>query len=218
MRAFFKAYFSSWIGDDSTTTIGDNGPKFLCVVCFSEVPLNEASGLQCPASSEPRVEPHATCGACISSWVRAELDSNKLRFTCPDFECGRPLHEPEVQAALGPALWTRLERMRHAQDVDRDPLMRWCPKSECGQVCRRTSLRERRVVCSSCDPRGERAFCADCAGPWTERHSTRCREEVVVALRPSSARSGLSLLSWNLFKHSTSQRCPTCRTLIDKVF
>jgi hypothetical protein len=162
---------------------------------------------------EECLKSHATCGDCVLGWIKAELDSNNLYPRCPEYRCNRVLTDTELEIILGDQLWDRLTSMRRAREIDSNPLARWCPKPRCGAVVMRLDEKTKKMECKECDNNGY-LFCADCASPWSSGHVYRCKGED--SSIQSWALKQRSLSSRMFISEKKSQRCPSCKTRIEK--
>lgn len=180
--------------------------RLLCSVCFDTISAtSESDDLRSLHCLGLNGEPHATCGSCISTWAKTQLQSNDLSFRCPDFECNRFLSEEEVKDAIGTDLYAKMEDMKFTQSVERNPLSRWCPSPHCGAVVRLKSANTRRAECATCSTK----FCTSCYGSYERGHMFRCRGEADDVLNWTRGSSDHA-------SRPASRRCPTCRTRIQK--
>jgi hypothetical protein len=204
----------------------DSCPLLTCVVCFDVIANSiESNALVCAGagqqdseeeeepSEQPRVHAHATCENCLHEWIKAELYLNNLSPSCPDFDCKRKLNDSELARTLGEVGWNKLSSLRIAKEIESNPLTKWCPNPKCSSIVKRQDVKTKKMECFECDDKGF-TFCADCTNPWTTGHTFRCKGEDAAVKQWASGRRTLS--SRMFIAEKVSQRCPNCKTRIEK--
>lgn len=244
MWAFLQSFRSVEPGSSFESTerepCGSASDTLTCVACYEKIEqksidFHKLNALLCSSveenaaaeetetsnNSEPSItrsipSTHITCGKCIHQWIKAEISSNNLHPDCPEYACERKLSDSELLGILGDNDYDKLLSLRTARQIESNPLLRWCPNPKCGSVVKRLDTKTRKMDCLECEEKGlkKSSFCSDCTSPWTTGHSFTCKGEDISVKQWAVKHKTLS--SRMFIAEKVSQRCPSCKTRIEK--
>ena len=94
---------------------------------------------------------------------------------CLNYECDKALSESTIRDILTSngqsELYEKYLRFLKQKELDSDPLVRWCPKPQCGHSIRAENEDAQKLVCSHC----RTEVCFKCRDVWHE-FGTTCEE------------------------------------------
>lgn len=122
----------------------------LCKICEIEKPQRE----------EVVVHPceHVVCRECLRDYLGVCIAERQVTLICPYFQCRSALPEDVIQSHLPPEIYGKLLRFRETAELEKNPLLRWCPVAECDGYDIQTN-EQRKLKCRVCGF----AYCFDCA-------------------------------------------------------
>lgn len=98
---------------------------------------------------------HRFCSDCTIESLRGLIETADLKkLKCFDHECAQAIEDNTLRDILTrnsqSELYEKYKRFVKQSNLDADPLIRWCPKPECGRHIRADSLDVQLVICPDC--------------------------------------------------------------------
>ena len=102
-----------------------NSP-FTCPVCYEEQPSDQASpALSCS---------HIFCTTCMSDYLQAKIDDNKIiDIKCPFEGCGCLIPEETMKKILDQNAFEKYKAHKEAKLLARNPNVHYCPNAHCSK-------------------------------------------------------------------------------------
>lgn len=128
----------------------ETAPFSLCRICETEKPPRD----------EVVVQPceHVVCKECLKDYLVVVIGERQTNISCPYFRCQSVLIDEVISAAVTPEAYRKLVRFREAAELERNPLLRWCPKADCDGYDVQTG-EQRELKCRACGY----SYCFDCS-------------------------------------------------------
>jgi len=197
------------------TVVESNVKQLQCGICMDDFDLDELFSLGCN---------HTFCSTCWRQYLSTMFEGNfggmqALRVACPQLSCSELVCEQHVRK-VAPDLILRFEQ--HLLDsfvqVNRSVMM-WCP----GPDCKRIAIKQRDdsflpcigniTVCQGKDG-CKKSFCFLCG---EEPHDGLCQHlQNEPNATTNATRLPNRLAVTNPLIEANIQRCPTCKTPIEK--
>jgi len=155
----------------------------LCKICETEKPPKEEIVLQ-PCE-------HVVCKECLGDYIVVCVGERQTNIACPYFKCQSMLPDEVIRAMVATEIYEKLRRFRETAELERNPLLRWCPKADCDGYDLQSSG-QRELKCRACGY----SYCFDCSEAF--HGDLPC---------PTSSDS----LSPNL------KFCPKCRVKVERI-
>jgi len=105
---------------------------------------------------------HKYCEEWIVTHFTYQIKSKVLISTCPD--CFMPLSESFVKPLLKEEVQNMLEEFKHQREVDMDPTLYWCPRTNCGKYVQILGVKKGTKHKATCEC--GYSFCIQCHELW----------------------------------------------------
>ena len=111
----------------------------LCDVCYTESDAKSFFGLNCN---------HVFCRGCMEDHLKAKvMDGNVEDIPCLQVGCSEIFSRDQIQSFGSKEIYEKYLQFRLNIDVDMDPKLKWCPRSNCNRFVRKTGIFQKKVTC-----------------------------------------------------------------------
>ena len=154
-----------------------------CMICYEEKPLSNITSCN-----------HYFCYTCIKSYLEIKIsESEVLNVTCP--QCRYEIPEEKIKEYVSLELYSKYLKFIAIRRLERDVMVKWCPKPDCGGYDRAHSSNYN-LTCNICAYR----YCYVCSRLW---HKGKCK-----------LRNDLGFDLWTLTNNV--KVCPNCKNYVQK--
>ena len=171
-----------------------------CPICYTNV-INGFNSEEAVTFDECG---HKFCRECCLEQFKQLIEKAEIdKVRCLDYECLRPVSEKQLEQILTVCdkleLMEKYRRFKASKNLDLDPLVRFCPKPDCGQHMRGEEGAQK-LQCPKCST----WICFKCRDEWHGDDVT-CEEAM-----------NKQLAGWAEENKDNVSFCPMCRTKIEK--
>ena len=105
---------------------------------------------------------HKVCTDCLKEYVEQKIAERETKLKCPHYKCDTVLGNEVIQSCVSPESYHKLEHFRWVDSMQQNPLLRWCPQTDCEGYGLLSPAHTPKVTCNTCGFE----FCEKCQGSF----------------------------------------------------
>ena len=149
------------------------GEENYCSICYTNV--IEADGKPVKSDDKITIEfecKHRFCSECVIETLKNNINNAEInKLNCFDYSCGQLISDEKLKEILTEHnlvdLYEKKKRFEEQKNLDKDKLVRWCPKSGCKTYVRAKDENDVHLTCPTC----KTEICFKCRDVWHGKES-----------------------------------------------
>ncbi|EWM26925.1 protein ariadne [Nannochloropsis gaditana] len=190
-----------------------------CPICLEWLPpkhplrflslLLKREGLNFAAATACCPSGHEYCIPCLTIYVNVSINEGRTShetLRCPLTHCSTPFQDTLLHSLATAEAWEKHKYFVNEAKVCQNPLLRWCPQSNCNGVARLTHAPQQDhegIYVSATCPVCSEGFCGNCGGD--PHRSKKCDQS-----------GNQAYAMWKKRKGDAVKPCPGCGHHIEK--
>lgn len=160
----------------------------LCEICMIERRVEQTLKIQDKI--------HPICTLCFEEYLKFEIENGKVKqLKCP--HCSEALTYEIIKKFTSPDLFQKFEKFYDNMEVNKNPLLRWCPNHKCGKIITLQSIKSPKGRCESC----QTEICPKCNKDFHPHK--KCSDVMEKEIKA-------------FLKGNDAEKCPKCGVLVLK--